>query len=914
MKARYIMGTSKNSFWAASGLIFLWTASQKTVNIYKYARFFVTCQKKIILAFASKAIIRGTLIIYSVLCFLFIVSNVSGVTVESGEFTKIYDPSAGEKNDWYINDHCFIRGRDGIWHLFGITHAEPLDPMDEDNLAHATAGALTQCPWRKQPFALSVEPVWNEIHLWAPHVIEHEGVYYMYYCAGDTNHTKYKIHLAISHDLTNWERHPDNPVIVDGFDARDPYIFRHEDGWIMYYTATSDPVKGNHIVACQISNDLIHWSDRRVVFVDPSIGTWGGPTESPTVIRRGDSYYLFIGPRDHYQGTCIYRSSNPFHWEIDDLAGQINAHAAEVIRCGQGNWYVSHCGWGQGGVYLAPLIWNDDLNNTDTSLQPGNGIRLTEKADRADMVRLPMTEYRDKMMAGWLGQMVGVAWGFPVEFKYLGQMIPENKVPQWKPDMINDAFEQDDLYVEMTFLRTLQQYGFDVSGRQAGIDFANTLYPLWHANNAGRINLRQGVAPPDSGHPRYNSHADDIDYQIEADFAGLISPALGNHAIELGNTFGRIVNYGDGLYGGQFVAAMYSLAFIEKEPEKIITGALDYIPKDSQYAQAICDVLKWYREYPQDWTRTWELIDQKYQRNPDYRKFSCDRGKFNIDAKINGAYIVMGLLYGEKDIAKTIQISMRCGQDADCNPSNAAGILFATIGYQKLPAIYKAFDPDRQFIHTPYDLLNLFDVCETLARLSVYRLGGYTESDGAGNEILVIPQLQPKPNPLEESFQPGPVADSHYSMAEMAKIINGLQLTGGPVAPGWMIKNCGADMAPGYYKGFNGRTDVLVTHPLDQDTGCSLSKEIPIPKDGKTSLLLTVGHHAQGDWVLIVKANGKIILKKEVDAKNAPDGYMNIEVELSAYAGQKILLEIINQPNGWAWEGGYWDRIEVVTR
>ena len=52
--------------------------------------------------------------------------------------------------------------------------------------------------------------------------------------------------------------------------------------------------------------------------------------------------------------------------------------------------------------------------------------------------------------------------------------------------MVNDAFGQDDLYVEMTFLRTLEQHGLDVSIRQAGIDFANSGYPLWHANEAGR--------------------------------------------------------------------------------------------------------------------------------------------------------------------------------------------------------------------------------------------------------------------------------------------------------------------------------------------------------------------------------------------------------------------------------------------
>ena len=92
-------------------------------------------------------------------------------------------------------------------------------------------------------------------------------------------------------------------------------------------------------------------------------------------------------------------------------------------------------------------------------------------------------------------------------------------MPEWEPKLINQ-FQQDDIYVEMTFLRTLELHGFDVSIRQAGIDFANSGYPLWHANKAGRDNLRAGIAPPDSGHPQFNKHADDIDYQIEADYCG----------------------------------------------------------------------------------------------------------------------------------------------------------------------------------------------------------------------------------------------------------------------------------------------------------------------------------------------------------------------------------------------------------
>jgi hypothetical protein len=179
---------------------------------------------------------------------------------------------------------------------------------------------------------------------------------------------------------------------------------------------------------------------------------------------------------------------------------------------------------------------------------------------------------------------------------------------------------------------------------------------------------------------------------------------------------------------------MYSIAFFENDIEKIITGSLEYIPAQSQYAQAINDTLKWHKQYPNDWQKVWKLLDDKYQKNPDYRRFSCDKGDFNIDAKINGAYIVMGLLYGKGNIEDTIKIAMRCGQDSDCNPSNAAGILFTTIGYAKLPEKYKSADFSRKFNHTPYDLPSLLDLCQSLAGKAVCRSGGFIE-----NDVLIVP-------------------------------------------------------------------------------------------------------------------------------------------------------------------------------
>jgi beta-fructofuranosidase len=182
--------------------------------------------------------------------------------VKAGEFRRIYDPSVGESGEWYINDHCFARGVDGTWHLIGITHAEPENPQDETDLAHATASGLTQSPWKKQPFALSADyERWRESIVWAPHVVEHQGARYMYYCAGDEDDGRYKIHLATSLDLWNWTRHPDNPMVVGGYHTRDPMVLKVGDEWIIYYTATSDPTGGNHIIAYQRSKDLVHWSD-----------------------------------------------------------------------------------------------------------------------------------------------------------------------------------------------------------------------------------------------------------------------------------------------------------------------------------------------------------------------------------------------------------------------------------------------------------------------------------------------------------------------------------------------------------------------------------------------------------------------------------------------------------------------------
>lgn len=541
-------------------------------------------------------------------------------------------------------------------------------------------------------------------------------------------------------------------------------------------------------------------------------------------------------------------------------------------------------------------------------------LSVSSSTYSAEFKRISVKDYIDKMKAGWIGQIVGVSLGAPTEFRWKDQIIPEDKMPAWKPQMINDAFGQDDLYVEMTFLRTLEEYGLDVSIRQAGIDFANTGYPLWCANAAGRNNLRKGIAPPDSSHPAFNKCPNDIDYQIEADYSGLIAPGILQAAIDLGEKFGRLMNYGDGMYAGQFIGAMYATAFFEDDPVKIAETALSAIPEQSQYAEMARDMIKWYRENPDNWVKTWELCQEKYRKNPDYQKASNG----GIDCKINGAYVLMGLLYGKRDPEKTPVISCRCGQDSDCNPSSSAGVLFTTIGYSRLPEKFKTgLDETKKFSHTPYTFPDLIKVCEKLARQVVLKYGGRIEKNQSGEEEFVIPVVKPEPSKLELSWAPGPIANSRFTPEEMnsIKYSPGVSLKEAidKFAPGWTVSCCGPDMNPGLRAEWQGRKKVLVTHPLDKETACIISRTVDIPADKKTHLKFTVGNDPQGDFDLIVKVNGNEVFKTIIGQKTTTNHWRTESIDLSRYAGKKVKIELLNQPNGWSYEAAYWGEISILS-
>jgi hypothetical protein len=391
------------------------------------------------------------------------------------------------------------------------------------------------------------------------------------------------------------------------------------------------------------------------------------------------------------------------------------------------------------GIFIMLLAENCSTNT------PSSNIPETYTITKSQLM--------NKIKGGWAGQTIGCTYGGPTEFRYNGTIIQDYVPIAWPDGYIKRWYENmpglyDDIYMDLTFVDVFARLGVDAPVDSLAMAFATAGYVLWHANQSARYNILNGIMPPQSGHWLNNPHADDIDYQIEADYAGIMSPGMPNTASEISDKVGHIMNYGDGWYGGVYVGAMYTLAFISDDIEFIVTEALKTIPEQSTYYKCMRDVIGWHKQFPDDWKRTWFECEKKWSSD-----IGCPDGvfvPFNIDAVINSAYILIGLLYGEGDFYKTMDIATRCGQDSDCNPASVAGILGVILGYNNIPEYWmKNLEEveDMKFAYTNISLNKAYQMSFDQAIQMIKREGGTVE-----DENIVIVCQQPVPVKYEKSF------------------------------------------------------------------------------------------------------------------------------------------------------------------
>lgn len=250
----------------------------------------------------------------------------------------------------YVKDHTIVE-KDGVFHLFSISGKAGtnwLNSGSEETFSHSVSRDLSTWIFEGHVLGLGEKGSWNESKVWAPHVIEHNGLYYMFYTGvshkgpGWNRHIE-SIGLAVSKDLYEWKEFPHNPIwrspewavpdSVQVIAGRDPMVFRDHgyDRWVMVYTTFTDKTLNKYAVGAALSQDLYSWEDAGTLFTVPE----GQHTESPFLIKRDDKYYVLLN-----QGMACADELFGDWPPVYAYEGLVPGYAGEVYNIG-GKWYRS---------------------------------------------------------------------------------------------------------------------------------------------------------------------------------------------------------------------------------------------------------------------------------------------------------------------------------------------------------------------------------------------------------------------------------------------------------------------------------------------------------------------------------------------------------------------------------------------
>jgi len=289
-------------------------------------------------------------------------------------------------------------------------------------------------------------------------------------------------------------------------------------------------------------------------------------------------------------------------------------------------------------------------------------------------------DYPERVYAGWLGKIIGIRLGAPVE-SMEHRKIRDIFGPIHGYLIDYDLFAADDDSNGPLFLiRALcdSGKGFDLESQDVAEALLNYA-PYEHGffwwggygvstEHTAYLNLHRGIPAPQSGSTQTNGEAvaEQIGGQIFSDCWGLVCPGHPKEAADLAEKASRVSHDGNAVYGGRFVAAAISLAFVEDNVEAVVHKALEQIPPACEYRRAAEYVMAFYRLHPEDWTACF----QKIQENFGYNRYP---GPCHVIP--NAAVMILSLLYGRGDFEKTITICCMCGWDTDCNAGNVGTVL-----------------------------------------------------------------------------------------------------------------------------------------------------------------------------------------------------------------------------------------------
>ena len=293
------------------------------------------------------------------------------------------------------------------------------------------------------------------------------------------------------------------------------------------------------------------------------------------------------------------------------------------------------------------------------------------------MVAVVPTEISDRISGALYGLAIGDALGADTE-----GMDPQSIHQKygWIEGFHSDAqFGTDDTEFTLFYARLLDQYGLDITSDIVAKHYLKDIYhPSQTYKGAGFSealtlqNLMTGLQPPVSGQ-HVHSWSDGL--AMCATPFGCVYPGDPLKAAELTKVFGHVSHAGEGIYGGQAVAAAIAEALNSSSLDQITQAALDVIPKDSWTYFLINKAVAIGSK-----ARSVKSVIQ-----PLYDNIACKHYHWS-DLAPEAVGIAFGLfIAGQGNYEATILGAVNLGRDSDTIAAIAGAVLGAKVGYSQLP-------------------------------------------------------------------------------------------------------------------------------------------------------------------------------------------------------------------------------------
>ena len=342
----------------------------------------------------------------------------------------------------------------------------------------------------------------------------------------------------------------------------------------------------------------------------------------------------------------------------------------------------------------------------------------------------------EKLYAGLIGMDAGMRLGAPVENPFWTY----ERLQSYYGDIRGYLREQryytadDDVNGPLIFVRALADNAMPetLTSEAVGETWLNYtrrgMGMFWwggedvSTEHRAYMNLRRGVKAPRSGSIGENGKtaAEQIGGQIFADAWGLICPGDPARASALAAAAASVSHDGSGVDGARFMAACIAAAYTASSLDEVLDTGLRFLPEKSDYRCVVETVRAYHRAHPAE-------ADFRACRAMIAREFREEAYPGGYHIVPNAGICILAMLYGKGDLGRSIEISVMCGYDTDCNASNIGTILGVLGGLDGVPERYRRPINDLVTLSSVSGYLNLVDLSDKakeLGALSCRMYGG----------------------------------------------------------------------------------------------------------------------------------------------------------------------------------------------